>query len=603
MARAPAGPCRRPGARRAPDRRRRWPGTRRCACSSTGRRRCGRASPSPPRTRAAVARGLRAGWTGSPWPSSWPPPGCACSRRRQLLARLEDRFRLLTGGGRTAPARQQTLRAAVDWSYALLARRSGRSSRRLAVFAGGWTLEAAEAVGRRATAVEAGRRARPAHPPGGPVAGGGRGAARRHGPLPAAGDAAPVRPGAARGRRARRGARARAARRPLPGAGRARPSRSTTGRAQIAWLDRLEREHDNLRAALRWFVDAGDAARGTRLAAALRRFWWVRGHTGEARAWTAALVDLARRDQGRGATGRRRWRGRSRAPPCSRTCRATTRRSGRWRGRRWPCCRRLGDRRTLAEALHLLGHHYLDPGTDHAAARAQFEESAAHYRAVGDDWGLGWSLHCLATSVWELGDAAAAGGPTRRARGCSARSATTTWPPTRSAPWAPWPSTAASARGRARCWRRAWPSSAPRATATTWPWSCAARGDLACEAGDAGAAHRAYRESLTVAAELGRATRSPPRWRASPSLAAAQAQPERALRLAGAAAALREATGQPRRRADGAPPRAARSRGARPRARRPGPRAGGVAARAPDDHGAGRRRRAGGARPGRGRRA
>src|SRR5262249_57244172 len=65
----------------------------------------------------------------------------------QLLGRLEDRFRLLTGGSRTAPARHQTLRAAVDWSYALLAGQEQTLFTRLSVFAGGWTLEAAEAVG------------------------------------------------------------------------------------------------------------------------------------------------------------------------------------------------------------------------------------------------------------------------------------------------------------------------------------------------------------------------------------------------------------------------------------------------------------------------
>jgi predicted ATPase/class 3 adenylate cyclase len=64
----------------------------------------------------------------------------------QLLARLEDRFRLLTGGSRTALERHQTLQAAVDWSYSLLSALERRLFARLAVFAGGWTLEAAEAV-------------------------------------------------------------------------------------------------------------------------------------------------------------------------------------------------------------------------------------------------------------------------------------------------------------------------------------------------------------------------------------------------------------------------------------------------------------------------
>ena len=64
-----------------------------------------------------------------------------------IAARLNDRFRLLTGGSRTALPRQQTLRALIDWSYDLLTEHERTLFRRLAVFAGGWTVEAAEAVG------------------------------------------------------------------------------------------------------------------------------------------------------------------------------------------------------------------------------------------------------------------------------------------------------------------------------------------------------------------------------------------------------------------------------------------------------------------------
>src|SRR5439155_24597880 len=64
----------------------------------------------------------------------------------QIHARLDDRFRLLTGGSRTALPRQQTLRGAIDWSYDLLSASECMLLRRLSVFAGGWTLEAAEEV-------------------------------------------------------------------------------------------------------------------------------------------------------------------------------------------------------------------------------------------------------------------------------------------------------------------------------------------------------------------------------------------------------------------------------------------------------------------------
>jgi len=65
----------------------------------------------------------------------------------EIAARLNDRFRLLTSGDRTALPRQKTLRASIDWSYDLLTDHERALLRRLSVFAGGWTLEAAEAVG------------------------------------------------------------------------------------------------------------------------------------------------------------------------------------------------------------------------------------------------------------------------------------------------------------------------------------------------------------------------------------------------------------------------------------------------------------------------
>ena len=65
----------------------------------------------------------------------------------QIAARLDRRFRLLIGGNRTAVRRQQTLQATIDWSYQLLSEEERSLFRRLAVFADGWSLEAAEALG------------------------------------------------------------------------------------------------------------------------------------------------------------------------------------------------------------------------------------------------------------------------------------------------------------------------------------------------------------------------------------------------------------------------------------------------------------------------
>ena len=72
----------------------------------------------------------------------------------QIAARLDDRFRLLVGGSRTALPRQQTLRALIDWSYDLLTEGERQLLRTASVFNGGWTLEALEAVSGDAQALE-----------------------------------------------------------------------------------------------------------------------------------------------------------------------------------------------------------------------------------------------------------------------------------------------------------------------------------------------------------------------------------------------------------------------------------------------------------------
>ena len=70
------------------------------------------------------------------WPLNLPRRGCALCRSTEIVDGLHDRFRLLTGGARTAVRRQQTLRASVDWSHALLTDTERILFRRLAVFAG-----------------------------------------------------------------------------------------------------------------------------------------------------------------------------------------------------------------------------------------------------------------------------------------------------------------------------------------------------------------------------------------------------------------------------------------------------------------------------------
>ena len=148
----------------------------------------------------------------------------------EILDSLHDAFRLLTGGARTAVRRQQTLRASVDWSHALLSEPEQVLFRRLAVFLGGFDLDAAQAVA-GGDDVRALPGARSAHAAGRQVAGRRRRQPARH-PLPAAGNRPPVRTGEApRVRRRRR--RASPPSRPLHRDGRAcstrRPAPITNG--------------------------------------------------------------------------------------------------------------------------------------------------------------------------------------------------------------------------------------------------------------------------------------------------------------------------------------------------------------------------------------
>jgi predicted ATPase/DNA-binding CsgD family transcriptional regulator len=206
-----------------------------------------------------------------------------------ILARLGRPLELLASGLRDQPARQQTLRAAIGWSYDLAPPAEQELFRALAVFVGGFALETAEAfapgagegegvLGALASLVE-------------------RSLLQREDPL--AGEREPrfrmletVRAFALE----RLGAngeleevRRRHAEALLALAERAEPGLAGPG----AWLERLEREQDDLRAALHWAVERGEAGVGMRLGVALSRFWQLRGQLHGGPAWLRELLALA----------------------------------------------------------------------------------------------------------------------------------------------------------------------------------------------------------------------------------------------------------------------------------------------------------------------
>ncbi|HLW46283.1 MAG TPA: tetratricopeptide repeat protein [bacterium] len=198
-----------------------------------------------------------------------------------IAARLDNRFRLLTGGTRTALSRHQTLRAAMEWSYDLLAESERALLRRLSVFAGGFTLEAAQALGATDQADE-------------------MDVLELLGRLVDKSMVQMEKPTAAARYRFLETVRefvreklvdageADAARRRhatffLALAERAEPE--LRGPGQASWLDRLETEHDNLRVALEWSLSQDKDETGLRLAAALAGFWHGRGYLNEGREW------------------------------------------------------------------------------------------------------------------------------------------------------------------------------------------------------------------------------------------------------------------------------------------------------------------------------
>jgi len=202
-----------------------------------------------------------------------------------MLARLERRLPLLTGGARDLPARQQTLRNAIAWGYDLLGPGEQTLFRRLAVFVGGCTLEAAEAVGGGAVEVLDGIESLV-----------GKSLLRQEegvGGEPWFAMLETIREFALE--RLEESGEAEAIRRQhaahyLELAEQAESA--LKGSQQMAWLEQLEREHDNLRAALRRSVERGEAEYGLRLGGALGRFWWMHGYLIEGRAWLTALLAL-----------------------------------------------------------------------------------------------------------------------------------------------------------------------------------------------------------------------------------------------------------------------------------------------------------------------
>lgn len=304
-----------------------------------------------------------------------------------MLARLQRRLDLLTTGARDLPARQQTLRGAIAWSYDLLDDPARRLLARFSVFVGGATLDAAEAV------------CGPAAELGLDVLDGLAGLVdhsllrhhdargeSRFGMLETIREFAAERleaSGEANDIRRRHAAML------LGFVQQAEPR--LTGRDRMAWLDRFEDEHDNLRAALSWSMETKDVESAMRLGAGLWRFWQMRGHLQEGRArLTAILAMPGGSEQSRAlvleaAGGIAYWQGDLDAA------------RGYYK-EALALQRSLGDPRSIARATYNLSFTFFVRPDDFGRARALAEESLALYTRVADEAGVArvhWALASL----------------------------------------------------------------------------------------------------------------------------------------------------------------------------------------------------------------
>jgi predicted ATPase/DNA-binding XRE family transcriptional regulator len=216
---------------------------------------------------------------------------------KALLERLDLRLPLLSGGARDLPERQQTLRATVAWSYDLLEPREQTLFRRLAVFAGGFTLEAAEAVcGQGSTGEERVFETLASLVDNSLLVPWGEGSVGRDDEprftmFETIREYASERLGSDAEEIQREHARYY-----LALAESVQPEASS--HMLTKWLAVLDREHENLRAALRWAIRNRDVDFGTRLALMMWRFWPERHYVTEGRRWLEAVVALGEPEGG-----------------------------------------------------------------------------------------------------------------------------------------------------------------------------------------------------------------------------------------------------------------------------------------------------------------
>ncbi len=326
---------------------------------------------------------------------------------RDLLARLEHRLAVLTLGPRDVPSRQRTLRNTIQWSYDLLDVWEQRLFRLLAVFVGGYTLEAAEAVSRAtgeaatdvfegvASLLDKNLLQRQSAPENGEPRLTMLEMIREYGL-----ECLAINGELERARQAHASYYLR-----LAEENELKPGNPE----QRERLERLEREHDNLRAAMSWTLKGGESEHDAvdrnelalRFGIVLRGFWIIHGHWHEARAFLEQALTAS-------AGTETATRAKALVAAASLAVYQIDYEKGEALCREGlALCRKWGDTAGAAFALHLLGSLAWQRG-NFARARSLMEESLTLYREIGDKNGMAFSLSDLAAMATPQGEYARA---------------------------------------------------------------------------------------------------------------------------------------------------------------------------------------------------
>ncbi len=451
-----------------------------------------------------------------------------------MLARLESRLNLLTGGARDLPTRQQTLRSTVDWSYGLLNASEQTLFRRLSVFAGGCTLEATEAVcdiksdlglemfDGMASMVDKSLAQQVEQAD----------AETRFLMLSTIREYALERLAESHDEAATRRAHA-AYYLVLAEEG------AEDVVAHPEWLDRFEIEHDNFRLALDYLIKAGDAEWGLRLGAALFRFWETREYLTEGRDSIARLLALE------GTAARPKLRAR-----LSFAAAVLAGEQGDYDSARQlfeeslETCLELNDTRGVAVALNALAVNARDRG-DLPAASLLFERCVAIWKDLGDSADIARALSNLANVSKLQSDYARASSLYHECL--------TIFRHAGDGPGAAWTLNYLGDVAREKADFDAARSFCEQSLSDFRRmrdnWGIASTlsdlATLSCDQGNNAEARRLYGESIELFQELGHKRGIARALECLAASAAAQSKAEQSLHLAGAAAALRQRLGAP----------------------------------------------------------